>query len=123
MFLGRRRIATPGAVKPSALDELLGAEQEIAAQMAAAGEEAAEIVAAARTEAASYEGAAAAALEAELAALAERDALARAELTRSLEAESARLVARYDALGSDEIARLAAFVIADVTGLAPEGSA
>ena len=118
MFLGRRRNATAGAPRPSALDELLVAEQEIAAQMAAAEQEAAGLVAAARTDAAAIESAAATALAKELADLETRDAAARLALTRALEEEGARLVTRYRSLGDEEIGRLAMFVISDITGLA-----
>src|ERR1019366_10810507 len=82
VFLGGRRTAHAGAAKPSALDELLATEQEIAAQMAAAEHEASELTSAARSEAETIERNAAAALATELAALDKRDVDAREELVR-----------------------------------------
>jgi hypothetical protein len=120
VFLGGRRTAHAGASKPSALDELLSTEQEIAAQMAAAEQEAATLTAAARSDAEAIEREAAAALATELAALEKRDGDARAELVRELEDESARLVTRYRTLADEEVERFAAFVVSDITGLTLE---
>jgi hypothetical protein len=120
VFLGGRRTAQAGAAKPSALDELLATEQEIAAQMAAAEHEASELTAAARVEAETIEREAAAALAAELAALDKRDDAAREALVRMLEDDGARLVARYRSLADAEIQRLAAFVVSESTGLTIE---
>jgi hypothetical protein len=120
VLLGGRRKAAAGAATPSALDELLLTEQEIAVQMAAAEKEAAALAAAAHGEAETIEREAAAALTAELAALDKSDETARGELVRKMEDEAARLVARYGALGDEEIARLAAFVVSEITGLAGE---
>jgi hypothetical protein len=117
VLLGGRRTAQVGTAKPSALDELLSTEQEIAAQMAAAEREAAELTAAARHDAEAFEREADASLNAELAVLAKRDGDARAELVRQLEDEGVRLVASYGALSPADIARHAAFVESEITGL------
>src|ERR1035437_130991 len=117
VLLGGRRTAQAGTAKPSALDELLSTEQEIAAQLAAAEREAAELTAAARHDAEALEREADAALTAELAALDKRDGDARAALVRQLEAEGARLAASYGALSNADIERHAAFVASEVTGL------
>ena len=122
MFLVGRRQAADGAAKQSALDELLSTEQEIALQQAAADREAAALTAAARNDAEEITRTAAAALASELAALDKRDEATRAELVRSLEAGGARLVSKYESLGADEIARMAAFVVKEVTGLTPESA-
>jgi vacuolar-type H+-ATPase subunit H len=105
---------------PSALDELLSAEQQIAAQLADADRAAAVIVAAARTDAAGREQAADAALARELAALDERARTERAALAQSIEQEAARTVQRYRSLGDAEVARLAAHAVSEVTGLGRE---
>jgi hypothetical protein len=120
VFPGRHRSTQAGAAKPSALDELLSTEQEIAAQMAAAEHEASELTSAARSEAETIERNAAAALATELAALDKRDVDAREELVRKLEADGARLVARYRSLADAEVERLAAFVVSEITGLTIE---
>jgi hypothetical protein len=120
MFLGGRRTGQAGAAKPSALDELLATEREIAAQMAAAEHEASELTMAARGEAETIERDAAAALATEMATLDKRAGDSRAELTRKLEDDGARLVARYRSLPDAEIGRLAAFVASEITGLATE---
>ena len=39
---------------------------------------------------------------------------------RRLEEEAARLVARYGTMRDDEVAKLAAFVCAEVSGLTPD---
>jgi hypothetical protein len=120
VLLGGRRTGQTGTAKPSALDELLSTEQEIAAQMAAAEREAAELTAAARHDAEAFEREADAALTAELAALDRRDDEARAALIRTLEDDGARLAASYAALSSSDIERHAAFVASEATGLAIE---
>jgi hypothetical protein len=120
VLLGGRRTAQSGTAKPSALDELLSTEQEIATQMAAAEREAAELTAAARHDAEALEREDEAALTAELAALAKRDGDARAELVRRLEDEGARLVASYGALAQADIERHAAFAVSEITGLTVE---
>jgi hypothetical protein len=120
VLLGGRRTAQSGTAKPSALDELLATEQQIAAQTAAAEREAAELNAAARLEAGAFELEAEAALTAELAALAKRDGDARAALVRRIEEDGARLVASYGTLSQADIERHAAFVVSDVTGLTIE---
>ncbi len=120
VFLDGRRTAKAGAATPSALDELLSTEQEIAAQMVAAEQEAATLTAAAHSDAEAIEPEAATALAAELAALEKRDGDARAELVRKLEDEGSRLVTRYQTLADEEVERLAAFVVADITGLTLE---
>jgi hypothetical protein len=117
VLLGGRRTAQAGTAKPSALDELLSTEQEIAAQMAAAAREAAELTAAARHDAEAFEREAESSLTAELAVLAKRDGDARAELVRQLEDEGVRLVASYGALSPADIARHAAFVESEISGL------
>ena len=98
----------------------LTTEQEIAAQMDAAEQEAATLTAAAHSDAEAIEREAAAALAAELATREKRDGDARAELVRKLEDEGAQLVTRYQTLADEEIERLAAFVVADITGLTLE---
>lgn len=120
MFLGGRRTAQAGAAKPSALDELLATEQEIAAQMAAAEHEAEALTAAARTDAETIGREAAAALATALAALDERDGRAREALVRKLEEDGERLVARYRSLTDAEVGRHAAFVVSEITGLGIE---
>ena len=117
MLLGGRRTAQAATAKPSALDELLSTEKDIAAQMAAAAREAAELTAAARHDTEAQEREAEAALAAELAALDKRDGDARAELIRQLEDEGARLVASYGALSPADLERHAAFVVSEITGL------
>lgn len=117
MLLGGRRTAQAATAKPSALDELLSTEKDIAAQMAAAEREAAELTAAARHDTETQEREAEAALAAELAALDKRDGDARAELIRQLEDEGARLVASYGTLSPVDIERHAAFVVSEITGL------
>ena len=87
-------------------------------QMTAAEREASELTAVARTDAVAIAREAAAALVAELTSLDQRSEATRAALVGTMEDEAARLVTRYRTLGDDEIARLAAFVVSDVTGLA-----
>jgi hypothetical protein len=120
VLLGGRRTAQTGTAKPSALDELLSTEQEIAAQMAAAEREAAELTSAARQGAEAFEREADAALIAELATLDTRDRDACAALVRQLEDGGARLTASYVALSQADIERHAAFVASEVTGLSIE---
>ena len=117
MFLGGRKASQAGAAKSSALDQLLSTEQDIAVQMDAAEREAAALIAAARGDATARDGEAAASLATELAELNGADAAALAELVRAMEEESARLVSRYRSLDDEEIARLSAFVVSDITGL------
>ncbi|HEX7545719.1 MAG TPA: hypothetical protein VF368_03260 [Gemmatimonadaceae bacterium] len=117
VLLGGRRTAQAATAKPSALDELLSTEKDIAAQMAAAAREAGELTAAARHDTEAQEREAEAALAAELAALDKRDGDARAELIRQLEDEGARLVASYGALSPADLERHAAFVVSEITGL------
>jgi len=120
VLLGGRRKAHAEAAKPSALDELLRTEQEIAAQMAAAEGEAQGLTATARADAEAIEREAAAALAAELEGLDRRDEAVRAEQAYKIEDDHARLVARYRTLPDEEVARLAAFVVSEITGLTPE---
>lgn len=119
LFRGRRQ-APAETGKPSALDELLSTEQEIAAQMAVAEREAAELAAAATRDADAIEREAAAALDSELAALDARNESSRVELQKKLEDDAARLVARYRSVGDDEVAQHARFALSEVTGFALE---
>lgn len=120
MLLGGHRTAQAAAAKPSALDELLSTEREIATQMAAAEREGAELTAAARRDADALEREAGTALLTELSELAKRDGDARAALVKKVEDEGARLVASFDALTQADIERHAAFVVTEITGLTVE---
>ena len=107
---------------PSALDQLLAVEGEIAAGEAAAAGDARALLDAARADIEARERQAATALERELAEL---DALARdrqAAAGGEIEEVAARLAARYRSLSAAEVARLAAFVADRVTGLIVEGA-
>ncbi|MFI5310911.1 MAG: hypothetical protein ACHQQ3_06730 [Gemmatimonadales bacterium] len=107
---------------PSALDELLLAEQEIAARQADAERAASVIIATARAAAAVREQEADAALAHELSALDEDARTTRAALVLAIEQEAARTVQRYGSLSDAEVARLAAYAVVEVTGLGPERS-
>jgi hypothetical protein len=107
---------------PSALDQLLAVEREIAAGEAAAADEARAILDSARADIEAQERLAATALERELAEL---DALARdrqAAAGGEIEEVAARLAARYRSLGAADVARLAAFVADRVTGIIADGA-
>lgn len=114
------RTAHAGPDGASALDRLLSAEREIAARAASAERDAAATIESARADAGAVEREAEAALDAELASREARAGLERETLARRIEDEGTRLVARYRALNDGEAARLARFVVAEVTGLQPE---
>lgn len=114
-----REVRSADRTPPSALDELLLAEQEIAARMADAERAAATIIADARAAAAVREQQAEAVLARELAALDERARTERAALVMAIEQEAARTVQRYRSLVDAEVARLAADAVVEVTGLGP----
>jgi len=118
---GSRSARSPAAA-PSAFDELLSAEQELAR---GAGEEerACEaLLARAQEEIAQWERGAAAELERELEQGAARAAAERAAAVRSIESSAGKLIQRYRALSAAEVARLAADLVAEATGLAAEPS-
>jgi vacuolar-type H+-ATPase subunit H len=115
-----REVHSAVRASPSALDELLSAEQEIAARLADAERAAAEIIAAARAAATTREQEAEAALARELAALDERARTERAALVLAIEQEAARTVQRYRSLSDAEVGQFAASAVAEVTGLGPE---
>jgi mannose/cellobiose epimerase-like protein (N-acyl-D-glucosamine 2-epimerase family) len=118
--LAMREVRSAVRASPSALDELLSAEQEIAARLADAQRAAAAIIAAARAAAAVREQEAEAALARALAALDKRARTEREALVLAIEQEAARTVERYRSLSDTEVARLAAYVVAEVTGLGPQ---
>jgi hypothetical protein len=115
-----REVRSAVRASPSALDELLQAEQEIAVRMADAERAAAAIIADARAAVAVREQEAEAALARDLAVLDERARTERAALVLAIEEEAARTVQRYRSLVDSEVARLAAYAVAEVTGLGPE---
>jgi hypothetical protein len=117
-----REVPPPVRASPSALDELLIAEQEIAARLAAAEREASGILAAARATEAAHEQDAEAALARDLAALDEAAARGRAALVLAIEQEAERTVERYRSLDDAQVVEFAASAVAEVTGLGP-GSA
>ena len=114
-----REVRSAARASPSALDELLLAEQEIAARLADAERAGAAIIADARAAAAVREQEAEAALASELAALDERSRTERTALVLAIEQEAARTVQRYRSLVDAEVARLAAYAVEEVTGLGP----
>lgn len=116
----RRAAHAAAPTTMSALDELLVAEQEAAARLAEADREAATLLASAKSDAGTIEREAATSLAAELAALDAGGAIEREALVRAIEDEARRTVAYYDGLAAQAIDTLAAQVITDVTGLAPE---
>jgi hypothetical protein len=102
---------------PSALDELLDAEREIAARATQVAAECEATLDAARAEAATIERDGVAALDRELtdaraAAAADREAAAGA-----IDAAADRQIHRYQSLSPAELERLAEVVAARVTGL------
>lgn len=115
-----REVRSAVRASPSALDELLSAEQEIAARLSDAERAAAAFIAAARAAAAVREREAEAALARELAALDEGARTQREALVLAIEQEAARTVQRYRSLSDAEIAQFAASAVAEVTGLGPE---
>lgn len=119
MFLRTRQAVAATVPKQSALDELLATEREIAAQMAAAERAAESLVSAARAEADAIAHKADEALAAELAQAESRAADAQATLVRTMEEESARLVAKFQTLPDRAIASLADFIVLEATGLGP----
>lgn len=105
---------------PSALDQLLAVEREIAAVEAATADEIRALLDAARVDIEARERDAATALDRELAEL---DALARdreAAAGAEIGEIAARRAARYRSLNAADVARLAAFVADRVTGLIVE---
>jgi vacuolar-type H+-ATPase subunit H len=106
------------AVSGSALDALLQVESDVAERVARARADAAVVIADATTAAAELTQRAHAALDRELA---ERDVAqgqAVAMIARDVAQAAADLVRRYHHVTSDETARMAAVVLAEVTGLA-----
>lgn len=115
----RKRPAAAGAPEMSALDELLAAEREIAAQMAAASREAESLVAVARADAEAIKLDGEAAQRVELAQADANAAATRSALVRALEVDGERLIVRYETLADAEISSLATFIIHQATGLTP----
>ena len=102
----------------SALDELLAAEQEIAAQGAATAAECAALLDAARADAAVMTRDAADALDRELAAARNASHHRCDALVHDIELETARAIGHYRNLTEMDVDRLAEFVAVRVTGLA-----
>jgi phage gpG-like protein len=97
------------------LDELLATEGEIAADDAAAAEKVRSLLDNARAAVGAAERVAAAALQRELGGLDVRAQDAQKQAVAEIEADAARIAARYHTLAAEDIARLADFVCDRVT--------
>jgi hypothetical protein len=114
---------TPRAIHPvapaptSALDALLATDQEIAQRQADADREVRALLDAARADATATAQAAEAALAQELAAIDARAQHDIADAVRTIQRDAAQAVAHYHALADEEVAALAADIVARATGL------
>lgn len=103
---------------PSALDELLVAEREIAAGSAQVAAECAALMVAARADATTIEHEAADVLDRALAAQRADAARERARTVAAIAEEATAAIGRYGRMSEGEITTLAEFVAEQVTGLA-----
>ncbi|HVZ76731.1 MAG TPA: hypothetical protein VG818_01975 [Gemmatimonadaceae bacterium] len=111
------RAAAPPAA--SALDALLDAEQEFAARLQDADREIARLLDEARAEVAAEDAAEAAALEVALHEAAEQAAHQQADDVRKVEQDVAGHVRRFSEATTDDIARVAAQLVALIAPPAP----
>ncbi len=118
----KRSVARNPVAAPSALDELLDAERQIAARNADVARECAAMLDRARVDASAIAAAATAALDAEILQLDERTRRERDALVAGIEAEAARTIAHYEHLADAEVTRLAELIATRVTGLSPVGA-
>jgi hypothetical protein len=118
----RRSAGAADPAQPSALDELLATERDIAAREMAAAREAQALVGAAIADNEANEREAAVALGRELEDLDRQARATEAAAVSALEREAADRAVRYRSLSADEIARLATFVCDRVTGLSVTAS-
>jgi hypothetical protein len=118
----KRAAGAADTALPSALDQLLATEREIAEGEAAAAREVRSLFDAVRADIEAREHRAATALERELEDLDARARASQATAVAAIEDDAARRAARYHSLSAADVARLAAFVSDRVTGLAQAGT-
>ncbi|HVZ47819.1 MAG TPA: hypothetical protein VG916_03475 [Gemmatimonadaceae bacterium] len=113
--MARRQVT--GAQAPSALDELLSAERDIAAEATRVAGECAAIIAEARASATAIDREASAALEGELAGLREAAERDRARMAAETAARTTQTIAAFDGLTATALAELAEIVATRVMGV------
>ncbi len=115
----------PKAVAPPArslLETLIETERELAIVGEAGEREAEAVLAQARAEVAAADRAQSEALELELARFDEARRVEREAAVAAIEQEAQRAIARFRSLSEAEVARLAAQVVLEATGLAAEAA-
>lgn len=118
----RRPEASPAVSSTSALDELLAAEQQIAARQAAVATECEALLEDARKDADAIADAAATALDAERVRWRAEAERACAAAASEVEADAAKTVERYRTLDGSALDALAEWVAAEVTGMPANGA-